>query len=78
TLARRRGASWWIGSISARPARTVRVPLRFLEAGHRYTATITADAPDDGLQRSVQSVDASDTLTLPLAADGGAVVTLDP
>ena len=78
TPARRRGASWWIGSISARAAGTVSVPLRFLPSGRRYTAAVVADAPDDGLQRTERSVGASDTLELPLAADGGAVVVLDP
>jgi hypothetical protein len=78
TLARRRGASWWIGSISARPASTAHVPLRFLPAGRRYTVTIVTDAEGDGLERITNTVDASDTLALPLAADGGAVAVLDP
>lgn len=76
TLARRRGDDWWVGSISARPATSVTVRLGFLTPGRRYDATIVTDAPGGGLRRSERTVRASDTLTLPLAADGGAVATL--
>lgn len=78
TLARRRGATWWIGSIASGPARAVTTSLDFLPAGRRYRAAIVSDAPLDGLQRTERTVGASDVLDLPLAADGGAVAVLEP
>ena len=78
TLARRRGRDWWIGSLQAGAAAVREVPLRFLAAGRAYDATITADDGADGLAVRTQAVTAADTLTVPVAADGGFVVRLRP
>ncbi|MBB4661020.1 glycoside hydrolase family 97 protein [Conexibacter arvalis] len=78
TLARRDGGDWWVGTIRAGAAATVSVPLRFLAAGRRYDATIVGDGPGDGLLLRRELVTRSDTLALPVAADGGATVRIVP
>jgi alpha-glucosidase len=77
-LARRSGAAWYVGAMTADEGRDARVPLQFLPAG-RYRATVweDGDAPDE-VRRSERIVTARDVLALRLAAAGGAVVLLEP
>ncbi|HSX64274.1 MAG TPA: glycoside hydrolase family 97 catalytic domain-containing protein, partial [Pseudoxanthomonas sp.] len=77
-LARRSGAAWYVGAMTADEARTARVPLDFLPEG-RYRATVweDGDAPDQAL-RSERIVTARDTLALHLSSAGGAAVILEP
>lgn len=77
-LARRSGAAWYVGAMTADEARTTRVSLQFLPAG-RYRATVWEDgeAPDE-VRRSERIVTASDALALRLSSAGGAAVILEP
>lgn len=77
-LARRSGAAWYVGAMTADEARTTRVPLQFLPAG-RYRATVWEDgkAPDE-VRRSERIVTARDALALRLSSAGGAAVILEP
>lgn len=81
TIARRRGADWYIGSITDDP-REVEIPLAFLGAG-AYTADIYSDAPDAAVQpknslREQRRVDAKSLLKMKLAPGGGFAVRLTP
>jgi alpha-glucosidase len=78
TLARRSGDEWWVAALHAGAATTRAVSLDFLRPGRGYRATITADDGADGLAVSEQTVTAADTLTVPVAADGGVTVRLRP
>jgi alpha-glucosidase len=69
-VARRSGRDWFVGAITNAEARTVRVPLSFLEAGRRYTATVYAEGV------STRAVDASGVLELALAGSGGAAIRI--
>lgn len=77
-IARRNGNDWWFGAINNSTARSLSLSLEFLGKGE-YTAEIYADAPDAGtnpnnlVKRSVK-VTATDTIDLPLAAEGGTVI----
>ncbi|GAB3094237.1 glycoside hydrolase family 97 protein [Lysobacter terrae] len=77
-LARRSGADWYIGAMTADEGRTARVPLEFLSAG-RYRATVWEDgeAPDR-VRRSERIVSKRDVLVLRLSPAGGAAVVLEP
>ena len=81
----RRSDDWYVGAITDERARNVSVPLDFLDAGRRYTATIYRDADDAdwrsnplALEIKRRTVTAADSLVLPLAAGGGAAVRLEP
>ncbi|WP_368563266.1 glycoside hydrolase family 97 protein [Pseudoxanthomonas sp. UTMC 1351] len=76
-LARRSGATWYVGAMTADEARTVRTPLSFLPAGN-YRATVweDGDAPDQ-VKRSERIVNSRDTLALRLSVAGGAAVILE-
>ena len=76
-IARRSGNDWWIGAMSSRNAREVRVPLSFLPAGY-FQAEIWRDelAAEHGFAVEIREVTAVDELALLLAAAGGAVVRL--
>ncbi len=76
---------WYIGAITDEEARTLALPLDFLEPGTRYTAKIWRDgdaadwktAPYD-LTIVTQMVGANDTLSVRLAPGGGAAIWLTP
>ena len=77
-LARRSGKTWYLGAMTADQARAQQVSLGFLPPG-RWRATIWQDGEVvREVRRSVRSVTRSDTLTLSLAAAGGAAVILEP
>jgi alpha-glucosidase len=78
TLARRNGADWYVGSLSATAARTETIRLDFLQAGRSYAARVYQDAPDDGIAVTEQTVTSASELTVPVAANGGYSVTLRP
>ena len=77
-LARRSGKTWYLGAMTADRARAQQVSLGFLPPG-RWRATIWQDGEVvREVRRSVRNVTKSDTLTLSLAAAGGAAVILEP
>src|SRR4051794_15717202 len=78
TLARRSGARWFVGSISALDARSETVDLGFLEPGRTYTARLYADDGRDGIAMSEQPVTNATRLTVPVARNGGFSLVLSP
>ncbi len=80
TIARRKGSSWYVGTINNSTGRSIKVTLDFLLPGN-YTAEIYADAPDaaqnpNHLTEQSQTVTSKDVLTIKLAAGGGHVMRL--
>jgi alpha-glucosidase len=78
--ARRKGAAWYLGGISAKGPRDVALPLPFLGPG-RYAARIWKDAPDaesdpNHLTTETRDVLSGDELSVHLAPDGGFVAQL--
>jgi alpha-glucosidase len=87
TFARKDRASddWYIGSITGDKARTMQLPLNFLDKGVRYKAEIYVDGEGAdwktnpyAIEITSRTVTASDTLTLNLASGGGGAVRLTP
>ena len=78
TVARRAGETWFVGGLSATPARTETLALGFLAPGRAYTATVITDDGAGGLASSTRTVTAADALTVPVAADGGFTVQFAP
>ncbi|WP_082591406.1 glycoside hydrolase family 97 protein [Duganella sp. Root198D2] len=80
-LARRQGATWYLGAMTADDAsggRVEKIALGFLPAG-RYRATLWEDgASPNELRRAQRMVKAGDVLPLRLASAGGAAVILEP
>ena len=77
----RGGADWYLGAATDEEARTLSVPLDFLEAGRAYAAEIYRDGPDAHWHDNpydvlieTRTVDADTVLDLPLAAGGGAAI----
>ncbi|MDR7276188.1 glycoside hydrolase family 97 catalytic domain-containing protein [Catenuloplanes atrovinosus] len=75
-LARRSGDRWWAAGISAEPAGDTAIDLGFLPGG-RWLAETLRDG-GHGLVRESRIVRRGDTLTVPLAANGGFVTALCP
>jgi alpha-glucosidase len=73
-VARRSGAEWWVAGIHAGAASTRTVALGFLPPGRSYRATVTAE----DLTARETTVTAADTITVPVAADGGFTIRLAP
>jgi alpha-glucosidase len=78
-IARRSTHEWWIGAMTNRHARDVKLSLSFLPAGS-YRAEIYSDdlAATHGFKRQTRQVTSSDELNLWLADSGGALVRLTP
>jgi len=87
TFARRdrNSADWYIGSVTDENARTLTVPLSFLDEGKTYVAQIYRDG--DGadwktnphaIAIETREVKRGDVLSLKLASGGGAAIRLHP
>ncbi|WP_213979050.1 glycoside hydrolase family 97 protein [Sphingomonas sp. dw_22] len=79
----RGGGDWYLGAITDENGRTLSQPLDFLAPGKRYEAQIYADAPDADYRTNPTAyriekrvVTRADSLTIKLAAGGGAAVRL--
>ncbi|HEU4424591.1 MAG TPA: glycoside hydrolase family 97 catalytic domain-containing protein [Pilimelia sp.] len=75
-LARRNADRWYVGGLSAVPAKTFRSPLSFLGSG-RWLAETLRDGPH-GLLREARIVLATDTLAVPVVTNGGFVTVICP
>ncbi|MFC0251333.1 glycoside hydrolase family 97 protein [Massilia consociata] len=88
TIARkdRAGADWYVGAVTDGQARTLPLPLGFLDEGKRYTAEIYRDGDQADyrterrfdLVTETKTVTAADTLQLRLAPGGGQAIRLTP
>ena len=72
---------WYLGAKTDGSARTMDVPLDFLDAGRTYTATLYRDAADADWQTNAtayaietRAVTSADRLSVPLAPGGGLAV----
>lgn len=81
-LARRSGDQWFLGGMNGDDARTLDVPLEFLEAGRRYIAHIYADDPSVPTRTHVRidrfTVGRETVLRMALPARGGQAVRIVP
>ncbi|MFD1143805.1 glycoside hydrolase family 97 N-terminal domain-containing protein [Larkinella insperata] len=78
SVARRKGADWYLGTITSTEARTVTLPLTFLPVGKSYTAECHEDDGAGNVRKTVRTVTAKDKLTVRLLASGGQAVFLKP
>lgn len=80
SIARRKGDTWYVGTITNHEGRSLVLPLQFLGEGH-YRAEIYADAEDCGphpnhLTQTQQLVNRAGSIAAHLAAGGGQVIVL--
>ena len=80
--ARRKGAKWYLGGMSAKQPHDVALPLSFLSTGH-YALRVWKDASDadsnpNHLVTENLNLSAGDTLRVHLSRDGGFVAQLAP
>ncbi len=80
TTARRKGATWYIGSLNNSKARAIKVKLDFLPEGNfqavHYTDAADAAQNPNHLEKGTSLVTKSDVLTINLAAGGGQVLRI--
>ena len=69
TLARRHGDDWFVGSITAGPARTVEVPLDFLDTAR--DAEVVRDDGGDSLVREEKRLLPDESVWVDVVANGG-------
>ncbi|AXB42053.1 glycoside hydrolase family 97 catalytic domain-containing protein [Amycolatopsis albispora] len=70
-LARRAGDRWFVGAITAGPARTVTTPLAFLGAGEWLVETVRDVPGSVDVRRESRVVRSSDSLSYAVPANGG-------
>lgn len=73
--ARRRGATWWLGAITA-TRRVLTLPLGFLNPRNDYRATLWRDDPPSSA--SLFPLHADDRVTVPLHDAGGCLLHIAP
>ena len=74
----KKNGQWFVGGVTDENARTMSIPMSFLESGKTYEATIYADAPDAHYRNNPQAytiskktVTSSDSLEMFMAPGGG-------
>ncbi|MEH0420431.1 glycoside hydrolase family 97 protein [Streptomyces sp. B21-083] len=83
-VARRSGITWFLGAMTNEDARTLSVPLTFLDSGTSYTATIYADGTAGSTPHatptvvSTRTVTSATTLSVTMTSAGGQAVILTP
>lgn len=83
TMARRKGDTWWIGSMTNNEGSTEEISLSFLDPGKKYHAEIYTDGGEKvktntHVKVSSRKVSAKDTLRFDLAPRGGVAIRLIP
>ncbi|AXY73606.1 alpha-glucosidase [Paraflavitalea soli] len=78
TTARRKGAEWFVGTITNNDARIVKISCSFLPKGKKYMATIYSDAPlvrtNTKVKVEERTIDASTVLEVKLLPSGGQAI----
>ena len=83
-VARRSGSTWFLGAMNNEEARTVTVPLAFLDSDTSYTATIYADGTAGSTPHatptvvSTRTVTSATTLNVTMTSAGGQAMILTP
>jgi alpha-glucosidase len=82
TVARRDGARWFVGSMNGGQARTVKIPLDFLNRGEKYEVYLYTDDAAVSTPTKVRigkmTADADTVLTIALPSRGGAALRIAP
>lgn len=80
----RNAGKWFLGGVTDENARTMDIPLDFLEKGKKYTATIYADAEDADYKTNPQAyriytkkVSSKDKLKMYMAPGGGFAIMFE-
>ncbi len=76
-VARRQGKRWYVGAITDERARTVTLPMSFLEPGRWKLRAWTDGASPTALDRRAGVIGADKRLIVRLAANGGAALVLE-
>ncbi len=82
----RNSDDWYVGGVTDGDARTVTVPLDFLDAGRSYVATLYLDGPEADYRTerrhdiviSARTVRAGESISFTMAPGGGAAIRLVP
>ena len=84
-VARRHGKDWWVGAITDENARTVEIPLNFLNAEANYSVRSSSDTSETHYDTNPTSyqlrdskANASETLEIKMAPGGGAIFHFKP
>lgn len=75
-VARRRGPNWFLGAITNESARSLALPLKFLDGDVTYQATIYRDAAGKELDIQRQEVTAKTVIKQHLRANGGVAIVI--
>jgi alpha-glucosidase len=83
TMARRKGDTWYVGSMTNENPRRLELPLGFLDPGVEYVAVIFSDASDanenpESVEVTELGVDRDTVLKAELAGGGGCAVRIKP
>ena len=85
SVARRKGNNWYIGNLTNRDSRIIKLPLNFLDKSKKYKAIIYEDTPESHFLNNkedyrIREVDVTSKsiFDLHLASGGGSSITITP
>lgn len=84
TVARRKAHEWYVGCITNEEARSIEIPLDFLDPAFRYRAYIYSDPPANSgasptaVQVEAREIKHTDAILATMAASGGQAIRLTP
>ena len=85
SIARRKGEKWYVGSLTNRESRSLKISLDFLDKNKNYIAKIYKDAPDSHFLTNKESyeiqemrVNNNSVVDVDLAPGGGCSILLSP
>ena len=85
SVGRRSGEKWYIGSLTNREARTIKIKLDFLKPGVEYKAFLYEDAPESHYMDNREAyqirnikVNSESEITIKLAPGGGNAIRIEP
>ncbi|MBD2752490.1 glycoside hydrolase family 97 protein [Spirosoma validum] len=77
SVARRKGKTWYIGTVAGLTDWSGSLPLQFLVAGKQYQATIYEDDATGSIQKRVIDIKQADALPVSVKAKGGQAIIIE-
>jgi alpha-glucosidase len=78
TMARRQNKTWYLGTITNKKARTLKIACHFLPKGKKYLATIYQDNGKGKINKFTQAVTSDSVIEATLLASGGQTAIITP
>jgi alpha-glucosidase len=77
-MARRQNKTWYLGTITNKKARTLKIACHFLPKGKKYLATIYQDSGKGRINKITQAITSDSVIEATLLPSGGQTAIITP